>query len=222
MDALANELHQAYTRKIYSVLATNDPEYRRCLTNAGVAWSGQTAIPPEKRAAFEEEMRLQATFGAGRIRSARSLDPSTIRIQVLKGPSTLYRVADSKSEDPYGIWWFTERVASRCRHEAGPNPKARADWLRNALAVCYNWSSLDLIHRLDLYPGETLPAVEGVGLPMPHYKLKVFFHKETGQRVIEELPPDYWQKKGRMLFGGELQIVLPWIPIQRIATIPSL
>jgi hypothetical protein len=217
MDALANELHRTYALEVYPVLALNDPVYQRCLKDAGVGWTGQHSVPLEKREAFEEQMRLQASFAAQKIRSARSLDPATIRVKVLSGPFTLYRVADSASKDTYGIWWFTEKVARRCREEAGPNPQARLDWLRNVLAVCYNWSRFDLIQRLAIHSGERIPAILGKGLPMPHYKLIPFFDRKTGQQVVPNPPADYWQKKGAMLFGGELQIVLPWIPVHRIA-----
>lgn len=222
MDALANELHRAYSLEVYSVLASNDPVYQRCLKDAGVGWTGRHSVPPEKREAFEEQMRLQASFAAQKVRSARSLDPATIRVKVLSGPFTLYRVADRTSKDPYGIWWFTEKVADRCRREAGLDLQARLEWLRNVLAVCYNWSGFDLIQRLAIHSGERIPAILGKGLPMPHYKVIPFIDRKTGQQVVEQLPPDYWQKKGEMLFGGELQIVLPWIPVRRIATTPSL
>lgn len=222
MDALAKELHRAYALEVYSVLAVNDPVYQRCLKDAGVGWTGQDSIPSDKREAFDEQMRLQASFGAEKIRSARSLDPGTMRVKVLTGPFTLYRVADSTSKDPYSIWWFTEKVADRCRQEAGARPQARLEWLRNVLAVCYNWSRFDFIQRLAIHSGERLPAVLGKGLPMPYYKLTPFFDSKSGLQVVQEPPPDYWQKKGQMLFGGELQIVLPWIPVRRIATTPSL
>lgn len=217
MDALAQELALAYSREIYPVLAAHDPEYRRCLLNAGVGWTARNPLPPGKRQAFEETMRVQASLGAIEIRLARSLDPGTVRVKVLEGPMVLYRMADRAAKQPYSIWWFSEKVATRCRREAGPGPEARRDWLRNVLAVCYNWNPFTLVQRLALHGGERIPAVLGKGLPMPYYKLSPQFDRKTGLQIPQPTPRDYWEKKGRMLFGGELQIVLPWIPIGRIA-----
>ena len=57
---------------------------------------------------------------------------------------------------------------------------------------------------------------------MPYYKIDPYIHKDTGIRVIDNFPKDYWQKKGLMLFGGELQTVLPWVPKLRVHPIDSL
>ena len=61
----------------------------------------------------------------------------------------------------------------------------------------------------------------GRGLPMPHYKADPYINRETGEHVID-LPPDYWKKQGEVLMGGELQVVLPWIPELRVAVSDSL
>jgi hypothetical protein len=49
-------------------------------------------------------------------------------------------------------------------------PQKRLDWVRNVLAVCFNWSRFDRIERLALHSGRGIPAVLGRGTPMPHYK----------------------------------------------------
>ena len=51
---------------------------------------------------------------------------------------------------------------------------------------------------------------------MPHYKVDARIDRNTGERVVT-LPKDYWQKKGDNLIGGELQTVLPWIPVNRVS-----
>ena len=166
---------------------------------------------------------MQAWLAAGQVMDARSLDPTTARAKILIGPQTIYRVTSgSMLPGKTGIWWFNERVAQRCRDECGPDPQKRLDWLRNVLAVCFNWSDFNAIQRLTLHGGEEIPAILGRGLPMPHYKFDPYIDRKTGRQVVAEFPPDYWQKKGQFLLGGELQIVLPWIPVRRVMTASSL
>ncbi|MEO7142602.1 MAG: hypothetical protein ABI165_03780 [Bryobacteraceae bacterium] len=216
-DALAEQLYNFYAAGVYPVLAQNDPEYQRSLVTAGLGWQGLRDVPAESRNSFQQAMKMQAWLGARKVTEARSLDPDTVRVKVLTGPLTLYRVAQSGAVTPPGIWWFSEKVAERCREEAGSDPQKRLDWLRNVLAVCFNWSRFDRIERLALHSGEKLPAVLGRGLSMPHYKID-----PSVDRTVPALPPDYWQKKGEMLLGGELQIVLPWIPVRRVSSTESL
>lgn len=218
---LADELYGLYVACIYSVLAQNDPVYQRSLAKAGLGWNPSSTIPPEHRSSFEQEMKLQAWLAAVRIEDARALDPASVRAKLVDGPVTLYRVSQSGSTAPPGIWWFSEKVAQRCRDEAGPDPQKRLDWLRNVLAVCFNWSRFDRIERCAIHSGEKIPAVIGRGLAMPHYKADPYIDRKTGQHLID-LPPDYWQKKGQLLLGGELQIVLPWIPVHRVSVTASL
>ena len=159
---------------------------------------------------------MQAWFAAMRIEEARSLDPDTIRAKALTERQTLYRIAQSGGKTPPGIWWFTEKLAQRCRDEAGADPQERLDWLRDVLAVCFNWSRFDGIERMALHDGESIPAVLGRGLAMPRLKAVPYVDRKTGQKVID-IPADYWKQEGAMLSGGELQVVLPWIPVNRIA-----
>jgi hypothetical protein len=77
-----------------------------------------------RRDSFEKEMRIQAWLAAQHISDAKSLEPHTVLANLLTGPTTLYRVANSTSKAPPGIWWFTEKVAARCRNEAGPDRKS--------------------------------------------------------------------------------------------------
>lgn len=219
--ALADELYRLYIARIYPVLANNDPIYRRSLQKCGVGWNS-TTVPPGRQQSFQQEMKMQAWLGAQRIIEARSLEPGSIRAKLLKGPQTLYRVSGNAADqwNP-GIWWFSEKVAQRCRDESGPDSQARLSWLRDVLAVCFNWSNFDHLVRFTLHSGEEIPAVSGKGLPMPYNKIDPFIDRKTGQRVVS-IPADYWASKGKTLLGGELQIVLPWIPVQRVQPAPSL
>jgi hypothetical protein len=218
---IEQQLRRLYVARVYPVLTHNDPVYQHSLVKAGLGWSAPEAVPASHRGSFEAEMGLQAWLGARRIEEARSLDPGTIFAKVLTGPLTLYRIADSATPPGRsGIWWFSEKVAKRCREAAGIDPRKQLDWLRNVLAVCFNWSRFDRIERLALHSGEEIPAVLGRGLPMPHYKVDPYVDRKTGEHLIK-LPVDYWQQKGQDLLGGEMQIVLPWIPIRRVATTNS-
>jgi len=211
-SSLEKSLFDMYVARIYPVLAKNDPAYQRSLAKAGLGWSGTGALA-DHRKAFEEEMRIQAWLAVAELRKANSLEPETVRAKLLSGQTTIYRVADStRAGKPPGIWWFSEKVAQRCRDEAGPDPQKRLEWLRNVLAVCFNWSRFDRIERLTLHAGEEIPSIVGKGLEMPYYKL--------GNQ--EAATADYWKKLGQSLLGGELQTVLPWIPVLRIAATPSL
>ena len=146
MSGLADQLYGLYRAEIYAVLAANDPEYQRSLANAGLGWNVRT-LPAVQRTAFEQEMKMQAFLGARRIEEARSLETATIRAKVLTGPITLYRVSQRGSKAPIGIWWFTEKVAQRCSAEVGGDGAKQLEWLRNVLAVCFNWSDFNQIER---------------------------------------------------------------------------
>ena len=206
-----------YVARIYPVLVTNDPRYRESLANAGLGWN-PTTVPAAQRASFEQEMKMQSWFAASKIKGAKSLQPGSIKCKVLDWRMTLYRVAEAGSVTPPGVWWFTDQVANRCREAAGTEPKKQLDWLRNVLAVCYDWSKFNRIERFTLHSGESIPAVLGVGLPMPYYSRIPREDPVTGKKEYD----DYWQKKGVWLMGGEQQVVLPWIPVGRIATTQSL
>ncbi len=220
---LAEQLFGLYARRIYPVLVWNDPVYQACLNKAGLGLTPVSAIPPQHRDSFEQEMKMQSWLAARKVMEARSLDPSTVRAKLLAGQQTIYRVTDDAlPSGSTGIWWFNENVAQRCRQECGPDPQKRLEWLRSVLAVCFNFGAFNKIQRLTLHGGEEIPAILGRGLPMPHYKFDPYIDRKTGRQVIAEFPPDYWQKKGQFLLGGELQIVLPWIPVRRVATTASL
>lgn len=221
MTRLGDALYGIYVSGIFPVLVANDPEYRRCLHAAGLGWHPPVVVPPARLKDFQAVMGVQAWLGARKIEDAQSLAPDTIRVKPLKGPETLYRVAQRGEQAPPGIWWFNETVAQRCRDEAGPDPQKRLEWLRNVLAVCYNWSRFDRIERLRIRRDERIPAVYGEGLPMPHYKLSPYYERGTGRQVVD-MPGDYWKQKGKMLMGGELQVVLPWVPRFRVAETRSL
>jgi hypothetical protein len=218
---LEKALFDMFVARVYPVLAANDPLYQRSLKNAGLGWNGDGDMAKHRKS-FEEEMRMQAWLAATRIREAKSLEPDTVRAKPLFGPTLIYRVADSGSpKGQPGIWWFSEKVAQHCRDEAGPDPQKRLEWLRNVLAVCFNWSQFDRIERLALRAGEVIPSVIGIGLGMPHDKVEPYTDRKTGQKVVS-LPDDYWKNKGKSLLGGELQTVLPWIPVLRVSVTPSL
>ena len=204
---LADQLYQMYTARTYPVLLNSDPAYKACLFRSGVDPSG--VITERNRGRFQEEMRVQAWLGLLEIEDSKGLQPDTIRTKVLTGPQVLYRSV-SKSAPRKGIWWFSEKVVARCRKEAALKGQSNSEWLRDALAICFNWSPMDGMQRFHLHTGEEIPAVLGVGSPMPCNSLKV----DKDGKV--KIPLDYWENQKKMLLGGEQQIVLPWIPISRV------
>ncbi len=214
MSDLERRLFELFTSEIYAVLSAQDPEYKRALSSAGI-WSNLKAVPPERRADFEKVMKIRAWLAAQAVVQANSLEPGSVRAKLLEGREMFYRVAAKGSKTPPGIWWFSERVAARCREEAPKQGMSAFDWLREMLAVCFNWSSFDQLERFELRAGERLPAVLGIGKPMPHYKV-------DARRGTVTLPADYWKRQGQILIGGERQIVLPWVPVGRVQKISSL
>lgn len=224
VDELTEQLYNRYTAKIYKLLADHDPVYQRALANCGLGGMGSrgTADMAKNPEAFQTEMRKHASYAANAILAAKGLEPSSIRTDVLKGPETLFRVGDqSRSMSAYGVWWFKQKVANKCRTAvppgSGPNPAAQLDWLRNVLAVCYNWSDFNQFFRVSIRSDEELPIVMGKGTPQPYYS-----PPSTRSGYPVSLPPDYWKKKGVELFGNEIQIVLPWVPQGRITKTASL
>ena len=169
MNGLVDQLYQMYTAEIYPVLANNDPEYQRVLASAGLSFTAKT-VPPAKQKLFEETMRVQAWLAVRKLEDAKVLNwpASAPKFSPVRRLSSASR---RKDQSPAGIWWFTEKVAQRCRDEAGMDGTKQLDWLRNVLAVCYNWSNFDLLQRLALHSGERIPAILGIGLPMPYHKV---------------------------------------------------
>lgn len=214
MQDLERRLYELYTAEIYPVLATQDPEYRRALSAIGI-WSNVREVPAEKRGAFEKEMKLRAWLAAQAVVQANSLEVGSVRAKLIEGREVFYRVASKGSKAPVGVWWFSERVAAKCREEAPKAGMTAFEWLREMLAVCFNWSSFDQLESFELKAGESLPAILGIGKPMPHYKV-------DARRGSVSLPADYWKRAGQVLAGGERQIVLPWVPAGRVRKLSSI
>lgn len=214
MQELERRLFELYTAEIYPVLAAHDPEYKRALALCGI-WANVKTVAPERRADFEKVMKMWARIGAQWLLQMNSLEAASIRAKLLEGKEVMYRVTSANSKAPIGRWWFSERVAARCREEAPKKGMTQLEWLREMLAVCKNWNrSFDQLERLELRRGESLPAVLGIGKAMPYYKLD---HKNW-----ENAPDDYWKRQGQVLEGGERQIVLPWVPAGRVQKVSSL
>ena len=204
---LEYQLYQMYVARTYPVLLNSDPSYKACLFRSGVDPSGLITIA--NRDNFQREMRMQAWLGAREIEKSKGLEPHTIRTKILAGPQILYRCVN-KGATHTGIWWFSEKVAARCRKEADAKGQSRTEWLRNALAVCYNWNDMDGMQRISLHVGEEIPAVLGVGAAKPFNLLSI------SNKGKVEIPKDYWENLRKTLLGGESQIVLPWIPESRV------
>jgi len=218
MSGLSDELFAIYRTGLNRCLQRYDEMYGKALERAGLH-KYATTLPEDKRQAFEDAMRVYAWLGAKVVHDANSLIPSTIHAGVIAGPVNIYRVSQ-RGDDRPGIWWFGETVALRCRQEAGSTGADQLEWLRNLLAVCFNWSTFDQFQRIQIPTGLQVPAVFGKGAPMPYYMGKPYQDK-IGRRV-SDWPKDYWQQKGRMLLGGESQIVLPWVPHRIITPIQQL
>ncbi len=221
-EDLTQQLYKLYTAEVYSVLADDCPSYQKTLRSAGSSWNDKGNLVLTQPNRFKDEMRLQADLAARYIRDENSMEPATMKVKNLQGPLKLFRGESSSGKSSLRSWWFSETVVTHCRKEAGSNPKDQLNWLRNALAVCFNWSNFDKLVFIYLKRGETIPAVTGRALAMPYYRIEPYIDRKTGEHLIKAYPKDYWEKLGHIFSGGERQTLLPWVPTRRAKRIDSL
>jgi len=207
-NQVENDLERMLSAKIYPGLLT-DAVYRKFLTFAGFGPSfppDLKSVSPTLRENLAKAAKMQAHIAVQEVAKSGGLEESTCCAKLITGPVTLYRFWDSSSpERRIGVWWFHRSVIDACKQHAGRSAADRQQWLREHLAVCFDWSEMDRIDTLSLGTAGELPAIEGTGARMRAYSAAALPSGKVASK-------DYWANLGRYFPGGLKQIVLPFIP----------
>jgi hypothetical protein len=191
----------------------NDPGYVRIFRNAGLPGnipSDVGALPPVVRNRLSESSRMCAQLLTMHVEGRTALRERRAKAVVLEGPDTIYRMWSKKApQSRIGPWWFTDGLLKQALKESKNDRTAAMGWLRDRMAVSLDWSDCDKVAQIVLHPGNALPAIEALGLPMP-----VYSKDAPGSPGVSM--PDYWAKLGTMLQGEKTQYFLPFIPVDRV------
>jgi hypothetical protein len=205
------DLERFLTARIYSGLLT-DAVYRKFLSFAGFGPAFPTdlkSVAPALRENLAKAAKMHAHIAVQEVAKSGGLEESTSCAKLITGPVTLYRFWDSSAAARrVGVWWFHRSVIDACKLHAGRSADDRQAWLREHLAVCFDWSKMDRLDTLELSAASDLPAIEGTGAPMRAYSAAAL---PSGRATSK----DYWANLGKYFPGGLKQIVLPFIPTVR-------
>jgi hypothetical protein len=143
-------------------------------------------------------------LGALRERRAKAL--------VIEGPMTLYRIWDSKMDNRTRHWWFSEHLFNLTAAQSAIAKQSVRDWLRDRLALSFNFGACDRISKLTLAGRAALSAIEAWGLPMPQYSP---ITRDASGKTTGTADKDYWDKRGstfrRFRVSGSKDAVFPAI-----------
>ena len=235
---LTGQLSELFGRHLFTVLCTT-PSYTGILDKAGLAppYEG----PENERAVyhprFYQTWTLYAQFIANLVKAAQSLDPNTMGCTTIPPGTTIYRLIGSDAEpDPkawfYGTnykgdWWFEEKLWELVLTEVAEvdldatdmsvNRMIRAR-LRRHLAVAVDWSKGLRVVRMTIPPKGPLPAVTGIGLPVPAYSAGVksqILEQDGGTKYIpggKSLGSPHMRFRHILLPGGFRQYWVPFTP----------
>lgn len=207
--------------KIYPTLF-DSPDYCDFLKISGMVRPFPrdiAAVPVGQRNSLAENAKLRANLLMLELQQLASLRQAKARAIELKPPlyRHLYRLWNSKVKgNELKYFWFTEDILRESHRQAGNNKNDRIEWLRQQMAVPYNWSLCDRMARLRLGPGDEILAVEAEGLPMRGVTIR------PGDREIR-LPRDpthYWKnfdKYAKPLPGGAPQLFLFLVPPSHVS-----
>jgi hypothetical protein len=202
------DLEKMLAARIYPGLLT-DAVYRKFLTFAGFGPSFPRDLNSLQRENLAKAARMQAHIAVAEVSKSGGLVESMSCAKLLKGPLTLYRFWDSKApERRIGVWWFYRDVIDTCKQRAGKSVGERLSWLRENLAVAFDWSAMDRIDTLSVTAADELPAIEGTGARMRVYSAAAISSGKVAGK-------DYWPNLGKYFPGGVKQVILPFIPQAR-------
>jgi hypothetical protein len=237
-----NELTEILSSRLFPVLAS-DPGYRVMLRNAGLTsipdykggrvdpefdtaqrnWgssmpmktpmnirSPTEVLPPAVRLRLETAARMCAQLIVMKVDADGSLRERRAKAVILEGPTTLFRLWDSGKDNRTRHWWFSEHLLNLAEAQREQSPR---DWLRDRLAVSFNFSKCDRISELTLGVRTGIPAVEAWGLPMPQYSPNASDARSNDNR---EACQDHSDKAGAIFQGQKTQYFLPFVPPDRI------
>jgi hypothetical protein len=142
-----------------------------------------------------------------------SLFENDARALGLEGTRKLYRLWDSTDRNRTRHWWFSEQLLRTAALECKSSKMKVKDWLRDKLAISFNFGKCDRFSEMVLCISEALPAIEAKGLSMPQY---ASWQTDANKNQVHLAYPDYWKKYGQRFQGNEYQYFLPFVPPDRI------
>ena len=211
-----NEVQDSFAEilstQVFPFLA-NDPGYVRVFRNAGLQGklpASVDGLPPAVKKRLSESSRMCAQLLTMHVEGRNALRERRAKAIVLEGRQTIYRMWSQKdSRTRIGPWWFTDGVLNQALKESKNDKTAAMGWLRDRMAVSLDWSDCDKVAKIEMHPGNAMPAIEALGLPMP-----VYSKDAPGSAGVSM--PDYWAKLGTTLQGEKTQYFLPFIPVERV------
>jgi hypothetical protein len=157
--------------------------------------SSTAALPNAQQSRLETAARMCAQLLLMNVISSGSLREQRAKAVVLEGPTTLYRLWDSKEKNQMRNWWFSQHLWNLAVTHSSAAKQSLRDWLRDRLAISFDFGRCDRVSKLVLGQGIALPAIEAWGLPMPQ-------HGSTNT--------------GPMFQGHKTQYFLPFVPPERV------
>jgi hypothetical protein len=150
-------------------------------------------LPPATQDRLRSAAQLCCQLLLMDIETQNSLRERRAKAAVLEGSTTVYRIWDSRKNNRTGHWWFSDHLLNVASRESKAANQSTQDWLRNRLAISYDFSQCDRISKLILGPSAAVPCVEAWGLPMAHQStvnVGPTFQGEKTQYFLPFIPPD--------------------------------
>jgi hypothetical protein len=212
------DLENLLSASIYPALM-GDAVYRAFLTSTGAKLSDLSdyTVPAPLRDSFRTAAKIRAYIIVAEIEKSQAIREESAGAKVCRAV-TLYRLWDAGSpERRQSVWWFEPTVIECCKKSTPRSADARKQWLREHLAVSIDWSKLNRVDTITLSGGDGIPAIVGIGKPMPVYSqdavsTKVSPGSNRPLPVAKTTPEVYFDNFGKFFPGGIRQTILPFIP----------
>jgi len=210
------DLENLLSVRIYPDLL-DDAVYRAFLISTGAKLSdlGDYTIPASLRDGFRTAAKIRAQIIVAEIEKSNAIREGSAGAKVCQGV-TLYRLWDARSpERRQSVWWFEPTVIECCKRSTPRSTDARKQWLREHLAVPIDWSKLNRIDTVTLSGSNGIPAIVGIGGPMPVYSQDAVSTKASSTKPLpmaKTTPQVYFDNFGKFFPGGIRQTILPFIP----------
>ena len=207
-----DELAAILSSRVFPSLA-QDTGYRLMFRNAGLTGKlppDIAGLPPAIQEKLRQAAQMCAQLVTRHVEGLAALRERRAKAVVLAGPLTLYRLWSQRKNDQVRAWWFTAGVLDQAISASAGNRGVAIDWLRDRLAVSFDWNDCDRVARRVLHPGNALPAIEALGLPMRKYS-----RDAPGAPGVSM--KDYWANYTDMFQGRKTQYFLPFVPPSRVS-----
>lgn len=234
---LIDDLSRLLSSRVYPLLLSTSG-YTKILERSGLrppfaahAKPNAPPLPPS----FRETWRVYAKLISAHLLEENSLEEATLKVELLRGPVTLYRLFSRADFDPEypGDWWFDEVLWRTIDKEVrevlsaqAANPllseldEARAyrAKLRSKLAISIDWNQGLAIRKFTLPAGAELPVITGIGRAMPAYSANMLEQvKSIGGKTIYvpggiSIGSPHQKFASVKASGGAKQVWVPWVP----------